>query len=759
MIPVTKAVGIEKNKKAFLAQKGVLDKLEAMSENLGVSVDEIVYVIGKETAGSYSSKQKNLGGGDAVGLIQFLDTDSDKGTDAKTINGKSYKLADLELMDEVEQLDVVEQYFIQNYQKKKGRPGQLYLSISAPAFVGKPDDYVAYKAGSQEALDNKGWQEKDGSVTIGKLMQFGSKPEFQNYESGATVLSESVEKNIDATFDKYNKHINNLKNPTKTLKDYNSKEKNDMSKTLFGKIESYTNASQRIQLLNELHEADKVEGVELEQYVKDKKEKTKEYLKDKSVQEIDNFLKREEKGISDVYVNKSRPGAKDTRNKGPYQGIDKNDRILNYEAVVAEREKTESTLNSIIENKDSRFSVNEVLRATELRDNLLKEKAEGKDVFDEEAANNELYQDYGPASGDIERTRKPYTNYKKTTADANKFILENQIEDKLDLANDVALDGTVTIAGEDEEAEPYDSTEGGKYVDVPNIAGAEYEEKITTDGLLSEGQGSEVSLDSDMGLDVLSEDDEGYSAAEIKRREAAEEAAKLARKQARNAKIGKIADVLGQAGKAAGVALMAGAGLTSMYEATRKHKINKVRISPLMEEAFQKAKALSTQGMTYEERTAAMSDMNNAYAGAMKNVMAVSGGQRSSALANMGVVDASRVNALVDLAGKDAALRQGNMKIYQQQATSLGQMTLSADSTNEQLRATLEEGRKNRLTKIGDSLFSESIELSRNFADQKNNKDLLDNFAQLKKDVGTSDAELKALLQSLSGLNTGNTTD
>ena len=125
----------------------------------------------------------------------------------------------------------------------------------------------------------------------------------------------------------------------------------------------------------------------------------------------------------------------------------------------------------------------------------------------------------------------------------------------------------------------------------------------------------------------------------------------------------------------------------------------------------------------------------------------------------MGVVDASRVNALVDLAGKDAALRQGNMKIYQQQATSLGQMTLSADSTNEQLRATLEEGRKNRLTKIGDSLFSESIELSRNFADQKNNKDLLDNFAQLKKDVGTSDAELKALLQSLSGLNTGNTTD
>ena len=758
MIPVTKAVGIEKNKKAFLAQKGVLDKLKAISENLGVSVDEIVYVIGKETAGSYSSKQKNLGGGNAVGLIQFLDTNSDKGTGAKTINGKSYKLADLELMDEVEQLDVVEQYFIQNYQKKKGRPGQLYLAISAPAFVGKPDDFVAYKAGSQDALDNEGWQEKDGSVTIGKLMEFGSKPEFQNYESGATVLSKSVNKNIDATFDKYNKHINNLKNPTKSLKDFSSKEKNDVSSALFGKRVAHTNSVERRQLLVELHKADKVEGARLEQYVAEKRQKTKSFLKGKSAQEIDDFLKREEQGISDVYVNKNRPGAVDTRNRGPYQGIDKNDRILNYEAVVAEREKTESTLNSIIENKDSRFSVNEVLRATELRDNLLKEKAEGKDVFDEEAANNELYQDYGPASSDIEQTRRPYTNYKKTTADANKFILENQIEDKLDLANDVALDGTVTVAGE-EVAEPYDSTEGGKYVDVPNIPGAEYEEKIITDGLLSEGQGSEVSLDPELGLDVTDDEFKTETDSERKAREAAEEAAKLAKKQARNAKIGKIADVLGQAGKAAGVALMAGAGLTSMYEATRKHKINKVRISPLMEEAFQKAKSLSTQGMTYEERTAAMSDMNNAYAGAMKNVMAVSGGQRSSALANMGVVDASRVNALVDLAGKDAALRQGNMKIYQEQATSLGQMTLSADSTNEQLRATLEEGRKNRLTKIGDSLFSESIELSRNFADQKNNKDLLDNFAQLKKQVDSSDAELKTVLQSLSGLNTGNLTD
>jgi len=304
---------------------------------------------------------------------------------------------------------------------------------------------------------------------------------------------------------------------------------------------------------------------------------------------------------------------------------------------------------------------------------------------------------------------------------------------------------------EGEEEEPYDSTEGGKYVDVPNIPGAEYKEETTTDGLLSEGQGSEVSLDPSKGLSILEQEEEMF---EVPPGDTPEEiaAAEAARKAARKEKIAKLGDVLTQAGKTAGVALMAGAGIKSMFEATKLSKTNKIRVSPLMQEAFQKAKALSTQGMTYEERTAAMSDMNNAYAGAMKNVMAISGGQRSTALANMGVVDASRVNALVDLAGKDAALRQGNMKIYQQQATSLGNMTLTADSTNEQLKAKLEEGRKNRLTKIGESLYTESLELARNFADQRNNKDLVSTFAELQSQINSSNEELDFVKNQLGSL-------
>ena len=74
-----------KRRDQFMALPGVSDKVNAMAESLGVTPDEILYVIKKETAGSYSSKQKNLGGGSATGLIQFLGTGGDKGKGGKTV--------------------------------------------------------------------------------------------------------------------------------------------------------------------------------------------------------------------------------------------------------------------------------------------------------------------------------------------------------------------------------------------------------------------------------------------------------------------------------------------------------------------------------------------------------------------------------------------------------------------------------------------------------------------------------------------------
>lgn len=565
-------------------------------------------------------------------------------------------------------------------------------------------------------------------------------PTFEEFQDDSTALSASINTSVDATFDKYDKHVKNLKNPETSLNDYDHKVKYDLSQEMFLVPTTRLNPSEKKELLAELHSRDKIEGERLEQYVEEKRQKTKEFLKGKSPEEVTDFLNREEEGITQVYVNLN-PGGRDTRRKGPYNKLDKNDRILGFDETIARRQKTEETLDAIIENKDGKFSVDEVNQATDYRDSLIRGKTEGSEVFTTELENKELFQDYGPADSSVTRTREPYTGYKKTTEEANQFFENSDVFKKLDETYKVTTEGEVVDAVEEETADPKGFTgPDGEFYPYQTVEAGE-EDTITTEGLI-EPLDTEVTLKGEPGVGKTLTPLEEYEQEQLK-------------KQQRREKIANLAQGLGDGIKAAGVALMAGAGLKSMHEATKEHKINKIRVSPLMEEAFQKAKAMSTQGLTYAERAAAMADLNNAYAGAMKNVMAVSGGQRSTALANMGVVDASRVNALVDLAGKDAALRQGNMKMYQEQAVNYGKMQLSADSTNEQLRATLEEGRKNRLTKIGSSLFSEATEFSRNLADQKNNKELLDQFANVKNQLAVSTKETSHIMEMLEKANLG----
>jgi len=109
----------------------------------------------------------------------------------------------------------------------------------------------------------------------------------------------------------------------------------------------------------------------------------------------------------------------------------------------------------------------------------------------------------------------------------------------------------------------------------------------------------------------------------------------------------------------------------------------------------------------------------------MKNVMSISGGQRGAALANMGGVDASRVNALVDLAAKSSDMRMEGMKMYQQATGDYTKLKLSADMTNEQLRIKLDEGRKERMLKAGSTLYEQAMEFNRNFKDESYNKELI----------------------------------
>jgi len=196
MNPVTKSVSPDINKDAFLAQTGIQEKINSIANKLGVSVDELLYAIGKETAGSYSSSQRNLGDGKAVGLIQFY---PDKDQTYKTIAGKKYEISDLEQMSELEQLDIVDAYLTQNFKNKGGKPGELYVSIAYPSLVGaSPETELTPEQYAIVSEQNPGWV-KNGKITKASISSFGSKPEYSDN------LSFSIENLNPAQKDLYNK--------------------------------------------------------------------------------------------------------------------------------------------------------------------------------------------------------------------------------------------------------------------------------------------------------------------------------------------------------------------------------------------------------------------------------------------------------------------------------------------------------------------------------------------------------------------------
>jgi hypothetical protein len=94
----------------------------------------------------------------------------------------------------------------------------------------------------------------------------------------------------------------------------------------------------------------------------------------------------------------------------------------------------------------------------------------------------------------------------------------------------------------------------------------------------------------------------------------------------------------------------------------------------------------------------------------MKNVLRASGGQRGAYLANQGVVDANRVSSLIDLAGKDAAIRRQNIGQYNQLATAVGKMQLQADLSNEQLRQQTVVQNRNILGNLSTNLLSSALD-------------------------------------------------
>lgn len=130
-----------------------------------------------ETGRSFSAKQKNLAGGSATGLIQFMPT---------TAAELGTSTAALAAMTEIKQLDFVEKYMAR---MANGRPftslSDVYMAILFPAAFGKSAGTAIFKHPEKAYKQNSGLDiNGDKKVTIGEAttkvaeqLQLGLRPE------------------------------------------------------------------------------------------------------------------------------------------------------------------------------------------------------------------------------------------------------------------------------------------------------------------------------------------------------------------------------------------------------------------------------------------------------------------------------------------------------------------------------------------------------------------------------------------------------
>ena len=227
--------------KEFMNKPGVRDKIWQMSQKYGVSPNEIVYTIYKESAGSFSPQQPGSASS-AVGLFQIM-PDKDKnyrdfisyepwgeglegteqwrmrggeewgkfplvaGEQYSSKNQKGYQkgkrrfyMDDIAKMNELQQLELFDLYLGEKFRGSdyregnvsKGGPGDIYTSVAWPDAVGLSGDETVIERGTTAYKDNKGWRSgllKTGNITPNSIRKFGGNQKtwdskFTNEELG-----------------------------------------------------------------------------------------------------------------------------------------------------------------------------------------------------------------------------------------------------------------------------------------------------------------------------------------------------------------------------------------------------------------------------------------------------------------------------------------------------------------------------------------------------------------------------------------------
>ncbi len=635
MIPVTampSAARIAQNKKDFLAQPGVNNKIKSIAKNLGVSVDEILAAMEKETAGSFSAAQRNLGDGKAAGLIQFypdFNRQKQQSETYKTIGGTKYEIDEIERMPVLRQLNLVEEYLENQFKKKGGEPGELYVAIAYPELVGTdPSTPVPLAKQATVLKQNPGWL-ADGEklITKASITAFGGGNKFVDaYDfSGFTTTEKEVFEGLKTKINNTNKSVEEKR----ALKDLAYQKTKALDPKDFNAASELFNAKVS-ELEQEVQQNRDAYSIEEVYKIRDDENASIEARKEADIL---------------IYRYENPPNQSATQQTGFLGSImgytPPADKTKSPKYKEAQKISTQNIVDFIDKYSKPVDTTTTATTTPTLTDREIAFQAEkNKDL-----SSIPTLDPVGDSAPEL-RTA--------ITEEQDKIDAQKDFVDFLQPENAMMSDafGDVT---------------GGTRKDKLDLTKQKIKDKLPVIG--------------EKTLNVLK----------------------------------GLADNVDKAF----FALSAGAGIKNIFEATERDEVTKSHVSPLFKEALLKTRQASDQGMPYAQKQAALKDIAAAYSGAMKNVMAMSGGQRGLALSNAGIADASRVNALVDLAGKNAEIRQKNLDLYAKTAGAYSQQKLSADMNHAELSAKLESNRKNRQANIGLNLFKEATEYSRNYMDMR----------------------------------------
>ncbi len=158
------------NMEADAAENGALPppgafdaELDRQAQEAELDPGAIRSVIGPESGGNANAVNPKSG---ATGLIQFLPSV------AKLLGTSTEELSK---MTAEQQIPIVIKYLKRSGLTKDSPPEDYYIAVSAPAFVGKPDETVVYKKGSKAWEDNPLWRPADGGdITVADLKRYGA---------------------------------------------------------------------------------------------------------------------------------------------------------------------------------------------------------------------------------------------------------------------------------------------------------------------------------------------------------------------------------------------------------------------------------------------------------------------------------------------------------------------------------------------------------------------------------------------------------